>query len=203
MFTIEDLKKVITSGKCISEYGNDKQIDSIKTIKFGNYMKNNENSKEPIEWLLLSKEDNKVLLLSKYIVDCKKFNEEQVDVEIRDTTLYRWLWNDFFNSAFSVEEQSLIGNITCLSLKELQECFNIEDVIDNQNDLLKAYATQYAKMKQTDYFWNEYGSWWLSDNGWNKQCALFVDEDGRISKNGGYVDFNFGVRPVILLTTKK
>ncbi len=74
---------------------------------FGSYPQQGE-SPEPIEWMVLDKDENTALLLSKYGLDCKPFNNVDTDITWRDCDLRRWLNNDFFNSAFTETERKRI-----------------------------------------------------------------------------------------------
>ncbi|MBP3696995.1 MAG: hypothetical protein J6J45_05560, partial [Clostridia bacterium] len=62
-------------------------------ITFGSYEQDNDlsNGKEPIEWLVLDKQDGKVLVISKYALDAKPYNDEYVDVTWETCTLRSWL----------------------------------------------------------------------------------------------------------------
>lgn len=81
----------------------------------------------PIEWIILDKKDDKVLLLSKYIIDCKPF--DYVDIEKIDSvseeskksfqhinwascSLRTWLNNEFMIESFSEDERSSILQTT-------------------------------------------------------------------------------------------
>ena len=46
------------------------------TVFFGSYEQDNDtaNGKEDIEWIVLAKEGNKLLVISKYALDCQKYN---------------------------------------------------------------------------------------------------------------------------------
>ena len=81
-----------------------------ETIKFGRYEQDNnlDNGPEPIEWIVLDKQDGKALLLSRHALDGKHFHEELANVTWEDCTLRAWLNNDFLRSAFTEEEQSAI-----------------------------------------------------------------------------------------------
>ena len=50
-------------------------------VIFGHYDQdgNNSNGWEEIEWLVLDRQFNYFLLMNKYIIDSKNFNEEQVE----------------------------------------------------------------------------------------------------------------------------
>ena len=68
------------------------------------------NGKEPIEWQVLAQEEDKVLLISRYVLDYRENNSW--DDLGKDTwpgsSLRRWLNETFLFEAFSEEEQALI-----------------------------------------------------------------------------------------------
>ncbi|MBP3201623.1 MAG: hypothetical protein J6M39_08265 [Lachnospiraceae bacterium] len=71
--SLEEIDKV----KLVTEYNDDTVIDEIDTVKFGKYPQDSrdEDDKQDIEWIVLDRKDGKALLLSKYILDCKKYDE--------------------------------------------------------------------------------------------------------------------------------
>ena len=82
---------------------------------FGSYEQDNDtsNGKEPIEWIVLSKNDKEMLVLSRYALDHKLYNEEFVDkITWEECTLRKWINDDFYNAAFSKAEKSLIKTKT-------------------------------------------------------------------------------------------
>ena len=84
-------------------------------VIFGNYEQDNNtaNGKEPIEWIILDKrEDGSLVLLSKYALDAKPYNIEHSDVTWETCTLRAWLNEDFYNAAFSAQEQAKIVPVT-------------------------------------------------------------------------------------------
>lgn len=82
-------------------------------IKFGKYEQDGivENGKEDIEWQVLHVESDKVLVLSKYALDCRQYNEESGDVTWETCSLRSWLNGDFKNEAFTSEEQAQIPTV--------------------------------------------------------------------------------------------
>ncbi len=80
-------------------------------VTFGEYEQDglDYNGKEPIEWIVLAKEDQKLLLVSKYGLDYGPYNDEWIFTTWENCTLRRRLNGTFFNEAFSPEEQSLIA----------------------------------------------------------------------------------------------
>lgn len=57
---------------------------------------------EAIEWRVLDKKGDKVLLLSEYGLDIQPFDTSDVSrVLWKDSTMRKWLNNDFYDNAFS------------------------------------------------------------------------------------------------------
>ena len=85
-----------------------------ETITFGSYEQDADtsNGKEPIEWRVLDKKNDKALVISKYALDCQPYNETYADVTWETCTLRRLLNSDFVDEAFSAEEQEEIAITT-------------------------------------------------------------------------------------------
>ena len=79
-------------------------------VTFGSYEQDNDlsNGKEDIEWLVLAREDNKALLISRYSLDNKPYSEHEKDVPWENCSLRKWLNDNFLNEAFSSDEQNSI-----------------------------------------------------------------------------------------------
>ena len=82
-----------------------------ETVLFGSYEQDGDaaNGKEPIEWLVLARDGDKALLLSKYALDHQSFMPFYEPVTEPFTwescSLRQWLNSTFLNAAFSAEEQ--------------------------------------------------------------------------------------------------
>ncbi len=75
-------------------------------VAFGAYEQdgNLDNGPEPIEWIIFDKEDDKMLLASKYILDAQYYYEINTSAEgigWEDSTVRTWLNSDFYNTAFN------------------------------------------------------------------------------------------------------
>lgn len=83
-------------------------------VLFGSYEQDNdlENGKEDIEWLVLDIKDDKALLISKYGLDCKPYNETKTRTTWETSDIRSWLNSDFINSAFTTDEDDMIPTIT-------------------------------------------------------------------------------------------
>ena len=80
-----------------------------KYVTFGRYPQTAAgNDHTPIEWLVLARDGNKALLLSRYGLDAKPYNAENVDITWEMCTLRVWLNQEFLKKAFSSTEQNAI-----------------------------------------------------------------------------------------------
>ena len=79
-------------------------------IVFGAYEQDNnlDNGKEPIEWIVLETQKDRMLLLSKDVLDAGRFHEGEELVYWKDSTIRKWLNEVFFTEAFSEKEQKTI-----------------------------------------------------------------------------------------------
>ena len=61
-------------------------------VYFGAYEQDNNtsNGKEDIEWIVLAKENGKVLVISKYALDCQEYNSTYTDVTWEACSLRTW-----------------------------------------------------------------------------------------------------------------
>jgi len=62
----------------------------------------------PIEWLVLARDGNKALLISRYWLDAQPYNTDHTSVTWETCTLRTWLNVTFYNKAFSSDEQAAI-----------------------------------------------------------------------------------------------
>ena len=90
-------------------------------VTFGSYEQDNNtnNGKEPIQWQVLDINENGVLMISRYILDCKAYNEYYDGINHECTwencTLRKWLNDDFYNTAFSDGEKESIKTVRIIN----------------------------------------------------------------------------------------
>jgi len=79
-------------------------------IVFGRYEQDNrkKNGKERMEWIVLSKNDSGMLLLSKDIIDCRQFHTVDEGTVWELSTIRTWLNKTFYRTAFNDTEQNMI-----------------------------------------------------------------------------------------------
>lgn len=107
----------------VDEKTDNADVNAFDTIKFGHYEQDNDtaNGAEEIEWLVLAKEEDRMLVISRYVLDCQPYNivqhdsvmkMQKPDVTWETCTLRNWLNDSFYNMAFSDEEQGKIVTVT-------------------------------------------------------------------------------------------
>ena len=81
------------------------------TVTLGEYEQDNNqsNGAEPIEWIVLAKEDDKFLIVSKHILDYRQFHDTTQLVPWRERALRLWLNETFYSTAFSAEEKQAVA----------------------------------------------------------------------------------------------
>ena len=202
----------------------------IKTAKvgdivyFGTYEQDNDttNGKEDIEWLVLAKENNRILVVSDKALDCKPYNQSRDYVTWETCSLRNWLNNDFINAAFTAEERAKIPTVTVSADKNLEYNTNPGNATKDKVFLLsiveaeKYFTSDEARMcVPTEYAISNgaYTSgsytkggkatcwWWLRSPGCNRNYAARVNLFGSVIRFGDIVDYDSdAVRPAMWIT---
>ena len=74
-------------------------------VAFGTYPQTAAGTdKTPIEWLVLDRDGNKALIISRYGLDAQPYNTKCTDITWEKCTLRTWLNSTFMNKAFTSEE---------------------------------------------------------------------------------------------------
>lgn len=184
------------------------------TIKFGSYEQDNDisNGKESIEWLVLDKENGKVLVVSKQPLDCKPYNEEFVAVTWETCTLRGWLNEDFINTAFTDRERALIPTVTVEAHENPAYDIDVGNATEDRIFLLSivevnqyfgsdservSCPTAYAEANGV-YVFEDACWWWLRTPGFEQKFIASVHFEGLVEESASPVDFAAaGVRPAM------
>ena len=196
-------------------------------VTFGRWEQddNAQNGPEPLEWLVLDRVEDRLLLLSDNCLECMAYDTEPfVAVTWEDCDLRAWLNSDFLTGAFQDEERKYIpavenenkdhslletegGNDTLdrvFLLSETDTVIYLTDDIDFEA-VGKAKVSERAVAQgiQTDEEGN--AAWWLRSPGTYEYTAQFVDQQGKPYPNGANVDIDYlnGVRPAIWLDVNR
>lgn len=188
-------------------------------VLFGRYEQDNnsKNGAEPIAWIVLEKKKDTgdLLLISLNCLDCVPFHNRLNRAAWKDSSLRKWILDDFTESAFTKEElvklmpinPQDVGNtlrkadddsdyITLLSAEEAERYLPTEQE-------RRCTATAYAQKKGVAV--NKDGAiWWLRSVGKDSNHAKAVTTTGKIPADGKLlIEKGIGFRPVILLHLPK
>lgn len=213
----------ISQAKLVADYSVTTKVDQMDTVIFGSYYQNNSNNKEPIEWIVLDRQDGKTLLLSKYILDYKCYNDAHQIISWENCTLRYWLNTAFLNTAFNNSEQAIIettnvinnrsaeygpeggsntiDKVFCLSVDEVKKYFN-QPKMDRNNKRAEAKETIYANGVENTFLYmgkhSENNYFWLRTPGRYNDYAATVRDIGSIHEHGFIASsWAMGVRPAI------
>ena len=191
------------------------------TVRFGAYKQDSSagKGKEPIEWMVLAKKGGRLLVISKYALDCKRFHEQYEPVSWERCTLRSWLNGEFLEEAFSAEERSMIplspvradmnprnkltpvgatkDRVFLLSIPEVEQYFASAEVRccapTDYAVAQRAFQSSSHKVDGKAACW-----WWLRSPGSSSQTAASVYYDGAIYYHGNYTFSAHGaVRPAL------
>ncbi len=82
--------------------------DCLGLVEFGRYPAGSDGEVSGIEWLILDKIDDRVMLLSKNVIDFLPAHKKSDRVTWETCSLRKWLNTDFINTSFTEEEQQWI-----------------------------------------------------------------------------------------------
>lgn len=208
-----------------------KSVKPGDTVYFGRYEQdgNSKNKKEKIEWQVLDKKGDKILLFSKKVLDIRSYHKEFKEVTWEGSSLRKWLNKDFLKAAFQAEEIKKIrttalknndndrygtkggkatkDRVFLLSIDEANEYFE-------KDKMRTAVITKYAikriskesgrseKQVKADWFMRtENMGYWLRSPGKDSNYAGSVENDGTVYYDSYSVDNMFGgVRPAVWVT---
>ena len=159
-------------------------------VEFGFWKQSKKEKIYPIIWNVLDKKDDKILLLSQNSLEVMMFNTLNKKVTWQNSSIRKWLNEDFLNNAFSDKEtvriqdtlvtadpnekydvdvgSDTVDKVFILSIKEAEMYFKT-------NDNRICFASNYAANQSSESEWFETNQrdWWLRTPG---EIAIFDEE---------------------------
>lgn len=197
-----------------------KDIEIGDVVLFGNYEQDNnkKNGKEPIEWIVLEKTKDSILMISRYGIERQRFHNENNPTVWEKSALRKWLNETFFTAAFTKNEQEKIiltklhadtnteysvkcgketdDHVFLLSISEVKKYLTK----DTSACVPTAYAIAHngSYNQSTGFCW-----WWLRTSGHDRMHVSYVNEKGAVSAYGyGVISKRGVVRPAIQIRIK-
>ena len=196
-----------------------KSIDDSLYLKFGVFEQDNnpDSGKEPIEWIVLDQEDNKVFLVSRYALEILPYNPSNspaymdrisvswgeppaniadLDFTWRSSYPRKWLNDSFLEDAFTYSEQEQIftpasndnrDKISILSTDEASKYFK------SDSERI-CNTTAYCRRNYGDYY--TITKWCLRAPNDQVNHTAFVGENGNIIKKA-YIYSSMAIRPAL------
>ena len=186
------------------------------TVVLGTYEQDgvSSNGAEAIEWVVLAKEDGRALLLSKYALDCRPYNDDYDDVTWATCDLRSWLNGEFYEAAFSAGEQALVAESDLTNPDN--EGYGTSGGADTQDRVFLLSIDEVGQYLPTDEervclptaqavangAWTNSDTgaclWWLRSPGYASRYVADVHSFGSVNSNGWFVaNDDHAVRPAL------
>ncbi len=217
--------KIEAYGNAIPMEVKKEEIKRGKVMTFGRWHLHSEDDMEPIEWIVLDKDENTnmVLLITRYVIDAEPYHEKFVEITWEECSLRAWLNGQFLTEAFTETERSMIvpshtdpGNDTLddvflLSINEASRYFGKDEsrigkpteyAETKLEKRARGYGEEYPDAQESvDRYIERLQSsvqWWLRSPGYRSNFAAYVLDDGGVLALGDFVNIDrVGVRPAL------
>ncbi len=187
------------------------------TVFFGLYEQDNDisNGEEKIEWIVLETEGNKLLVISKYVLERQAFTDKELSFYANctweESYIREWLNNDFINSIFTQDEKA---KISIPALSDVNTGNSLHDKlfllsVDEAEKHFASYAeracTPSAYVSGNGIYTGSGGNctWWLRSQGSSiSRYAATVNINGAVDEFGVESHGYCGVRPAMWITVE-
>ena len=176
---------------------------------FGKYQLDDVSGNEDMEWIILEKSDDKILVISRYILpEGRPFNDV-VDLKTGSTwercTLRTWLNKDFYDAAFSEEEKAAIittqvDNYRFTSGDDDPHNYTYDNVFCLSNEEYKNYMSDLPTEAKDGRFYavNSSYAWWLRTHAEGDDGLLYtMYYHNGVKKEGKHNYEMIGIRPAL------
>lgn len=142
------------------------EMNTCDTVYFGSYWQEDTNGdgvadqndeKTPIRWRILSRDGDDAYVMADQVLDNKLFHEYETEENVtwENSTLRGWLNGDFFEKAFTVEEQEAVLEQTLVN-ENYDDYGRDEDIIGGgENTVDKVYLLSASDIVNEDYGFSE------------------------------------------------
>ena len=189
-------------------------LGKFETVIFGEFEQDGklENGQEPLEWIVLERTADEVVLTTKYGIFSKDYyigsTKKGAVVSYETSSLRKWMRNTFYKKAFSEEQRKFFitkgfkDEVTGKTVNDPVLLMTVEEAekyfASDKERLLE--ETTYANLaKAYKNTFTQSGWWWLLDMGTEKESsAAFVNSFGKVMPGGNYACYEHAlIRPII------
>ena len=194
-------------------------------MEFGQYFQENAERKTPISWVVLAKDGEKLLLLSRYALDYRQFHHECIPVTWENCDLRKWLNTLFLEEAFSEAERkrmvltfhgasadSKYGNISNTGTGDYIFSLSsdeVSDLLEHENESFYRTSPSPVRCCEPTYYVCTRGAhldrvtgcsgWWLRTPETDNNHVFFINSHGLLL--GMPSDVSLSVRPALWVIT--
>jgi hypothetical protein len=163
------------------------------TVTFGNYYTSN-------EWVVLDEKDGCKLLISKYAIETKYYNEKDVTTTWENSSIRNWLNSVFVDIAFDDYESQIIKYTNVVNDDNRQ--YDIAGGNDTEDEIfllsIDEFEKYYPDGERLTLHEGVFVYWWLRSPGKNSDYAAYVSGSGKLEYFGCNVARQkYGIRPAL------
>lgn len=212
-----DFDKRLSLMYTVLDYPSLTDLKGIDSIPFGAIEQDNNagNGSEPIDWIVIERNGDKALLLSKLIIDNYIFSINGSN-NWQNSNIREYLNNNCINAWFSADEQKKIvansdgDKISLLTEEQCRRYFGKEDS-NGYNMRIASHCTDYLKSKATELnitIGSKEGTWYKGNSSFwlrtilSNNNAEYIGLFGKLNTKGDIITKNDGIRPVIWVKFK-
>lgn len=162
------------------------------TVTFGECTDKTLEVAGPIEWIVLSKDNGSVMLVSKNILAHLPYNKMPEETDWEHSTLRAWLNSTFYMEAFDKEERGWIKRTTIENKDNMIYSTFAGNGTEDRVFLLSSYEANKLLSSKAASDW-----WWLRSPGVKENYASRISSDGKFLPRGEFTTKSGGVRPAI------
>ena len=175
------------------------------TILMGKYRqtRREKDGVDPIQWIVVAKENDKVLLVSYYVLDYQKYHDGDTDnVDWETSSVRKWLNETFYNNAFDSSEKDRILTSNILDYYSSSSTYTLDRLFFlSSQEIYSDYKMSERRTESsypTDYAsgLGATGDYWLRDTSKESSTATIEWE-----RHGGEIEQSkneyCGVRPAM------
>jgi len=219
------LMVIIVVFACIDVYGRlvtpktlfEQEIASLKesevgqTVYFGTYEMDYLNDvDENVPWIVLDRQDNRILLVTENVIERFSFNQEYEDTDWNRSYTRKLLNDEFYKELFNKYERTIIAESMIDSICTDGSVSTTKDKVFflSKEEALKYFADDKARKSEASSAAKDNGVnasdnhkaswWWLRDMCSCEKAAYTVKATGEIDEDGELVSVaSGGIRPAI------
>ena len=204
----DSAEKLTSIDAILSEQSAVNNASPGEVVYFGSYEQDNDpdNGAESLAWVVLEKDEEKMLLLCRDAIDTLQYNSEFVATDWENSSINKWLNDEFLGAAFSEADAARLLTLTDSSALQsdagskvfLLSAKEAESLLSACPDFASAVPSETAEEHGAGLRRNGAVCWWLRDNGFSPKYAAYVGSDGSVNTAGIFCDIRqFCVRPAI------